>query len=329
MITLLSGGTGTPKLLSGMAQKSETIVIGNTGDDVEIGDLLVCPDLDTVMYLSAGILDQKKWWGIKEDTFDTHGRVVGLAKQNGWDGNPNFLKKNEQISGRRIANWRRFSGAEEFMKIGDRDRLIHKLRSCLIEEGKTLTEVTENLCSVLKAGVKLLPMSDDPVSSILRTDRGEMHFQAFWTGWKGKPEVESIEFRGSEAAKATRLVVDALKNEVIIGPSNPVTSIGPILSLKGVEELLSETKVVAVSPFIGGESFSGPIKKLMIADGYDANTAGLMKMYPFVDAFVIDSTDKTKMDRPVVKTNIRIDGKVDAVRVYESCLKAFEEVDKK
>ena len=329
MITLLSGGTGTPKLLSGMAQKSETVVIGNTGDDVEIGDLLVCPDLDTVMYLSAGILDQKKWWGIKEDTFDTHGRVVGLAKQNGWDGNPNFLKKNEQISGRRIANWRRFSGAEEFMKIGDRDRLIHKLRSCLIEEGKTLTEVTENLCSVLKAGVKLLPMSDDPVSSILRTDRGEMHFQAFWAGWKGKPEVESIEFRGSEAAKATRLVVDALKNEVIIGPSNPVTSIGPILSLKGVEELLSETKVVAVSPFIGGESFSGPIKKLMIANGYDANTAGLMEMYPFVDAFVIDSTDKTKMDRPVVKTNIRIDDKVDAMRVYESCLKAFEEVDTK
>jgi LPPG:FO 2-phospho-L-lactate transferase len=199
----------------------------------------------------------------------------------------------------------------------------------LIEEGKTLTEVTENLCSVLKAGVKLLPMSDDPVSSILKTDQGEMHFQAFWAGWKGKPEVESIEFRGSETAKATRLVVDALKNEVIIGPSNPVTSIGPILSLEGVEELLSETKVVAVSPFIGGESFSGPIKKLMIANGYDANTAGLMEMYPFVDAFVIDSTDKTKMDRPVVKTNIRIDGKVDAVRVYESCLKAFEEVDKK
>ena len=329
MITLLSGGTGTPKLLSGMAQKSETVVIGNTGDDVEIGDLLVCPDLDTVMYLSAGILDQKKWWGIKEDTFDTHERVVGLSKQNGWDGNPNFLKKNEQIGGMRITNWRRFSGAEEFMKIGDRDRLIHKLRSCLIEEGKTLTEVTENLCSVLKAGVKLIPMSDDPVSSILKTDQGEMHFQAFWAGWKGKPEVESVEFRGSKTANATRLVVDALKNEVIIGPSNPITSIGPILSLKGVEELLSETKVVAVSPFIGGESFSGPIKKLMIANGYDANTAGLMEMYPFVDAFVIDSTDKTKMDRPVVKTNIRIDDKVDAMRVYESCLKAFEEVDTK
>ena len=329
MITFLSGGTGTPKLLSGMPHNADTIVIGNTGDDIEMGDLLVCPDLDTVMYLSSGILDRKKWWGIKGDTFDTHDYLVGLAKEKGWDGNPNFLKKDEQTNGKKIANWRRFSGGEEFMKIGDRDRLFHKLRSCLIEEGKTLTEVTENLCSVLKASVKLLPMSDDPVSSILQTDLGEMHFQAFWAGWKGKPEVENIEFRGAETAKTTRFVVDALKNEVIIGPSNPVTSIGPILSLKGVEELLSETKVVAVSPFIGDKSFSGPIKKLMMAKGYEANTSGLMEMYPFVDVFVIDSNDKTRIDRPMVRTDIRIDCKSDAMRVYEACLKAFEKVGKK
>tara|TARA_B000000460_G_C21487074_1_gene379810 strand:- start:196 stop:1185 length:990 start_codon:yes stop_codon:yes gene_type:complete len=329
MITFLSGGTGTPKLLSGMPHNADTVVIGNTGDDIEMGDLLVCPDLDTVMYLSSGILDRKKWWGIKGDTFDTHDYLVGLAKEKGWNGNPNFLKKDEQTNGKKIANWRRFSGGEEFMKIGDRDRLFHKLRSCLIEEGKTLTEVTENLCSVLKAGVKLLPMSDDPVSSILQTDLGEMHFQAFWTGWKGKPEVENIEFRGAETAKTTRFVVDALKNEVIIGPSNPVTSIGPILSLKGVEELLSETKVVAVSPFIGDKSFSGPIKKLMMTKGYEANTSGLMEMYPFVDVFVVDSNDKKRMNRPVVRTDIRIGCKADATRVYEACLKAFEKVEKK
>ena len=327
MTTLLSGGTGTPKLLSDLMPNSEITVIGNTGDDIEMGDLLICPDLDTIMYLSAGVLNKDTWWGIEGDTFETHEYLVRSAKEKGWEGAPNFLGRAEQINGREIAKWRRFSGEEEFMQIGDMDRSIHMLRSRLIDEGRTLTEATENLCSLIDANIRLLPMSDDPVSSILSTNRGEMHFQGFWAGLKGEPEVKDIEYRGSGVARATKLVTKALKNQVIIGPSNPIPSVGPILSLKGIKKLLSETKVVAVSPFIGDRAFSGPIKKLMSAKGHEANTAGLMEMYPFVDVFVIDSSDKIETDRKVVKTDIRINSTEDAKRVYGSCLEALEEIE--
>ena len=327
MVTFLSRGTGKPKLLSGIIGNEDVVVVGNTGDDIEIGNMIVCPDLDTVMYLFSGLLDRKKWWGVENDTFQTHKLLVEFAEKSGWNGEPQFLPEEDQIRGRKISRGRRFSRNSEFMKIGDIDRAVHNFRSSRIDSGDDLTEITEKLCNMLGAEIELLPMSNDPVSSMILTERGKMHFQSFWAGYKGKLKVKGVEYEGSKIAKPTEKVVNALKNKVIIGPSNPVTSVGPIRSIKGIEKLLWKTKVVAVSPFIGDKTFSGPIKKLMESVGMVPNTSGFVDAYPFVDVFVIDSEDETKIDRPVVKTNIKMNCKADSIRVYEACCEALENID--
>ena len=327
MVTFLSGGTGTPKLLSGVIGNEDIIVVGNTGDDIEMGNMIICPDLDTVMYLFSGLLDRKKWWGMENDTFKTHKLLTEFAEKSGWNGEPQFLPEEDQMRGRKIARWRRFSRDSEFMKIGDMDRAIHSFRSSRIDSGDNLTEITEKLCTMLGAEIELLPMSNDPISSMVITERGKMHFQSFWVGYKGKLKVKGVEYEGSEMAKPTEEVSNALKDKVIIGPSNPVTSIGPIRAINGIEKLLWKTKVVAVSPFIGDKTFSGPVKKLMESMGMRPDTSGFVDAYPFVDAFVIDKGDKTKIDRTVVKTDIRMNCRSDSIRVYEACCEALKNID--
>ncbi|PSP33454.1 hypothetical protein BRC64_03695, partial [Halobacteriales archaeon QH_10_67_22] len=144
--------------------------------------------------------------------------------------------------------------------------------------------------------VELLPMSDDPVATVVHTEEGPMHFQEFWVAHGGGPAVESVEFRGSESASPTDDVRRALSDPVVVGPSNPVTSIGPMLALEGVPELLAETTVVAVSPFVEDRVFSGPADDLLAATGREPSTAGVAAAYPFADAFVVDGADGTDLD---------------------------------
>jgi LPPG:FO 2-phospho-L-lactate transferase len=167
-------------------------------------------------------------------------------------------------------------------------------------------------------------MSDDPVATIVHTDAGAMHFQEYWVARRADPAVEDVEFRGSGAAEPTPAVRDALDAPVVIGPSNPVTSVGPIRALPGVDDALAETTVVAVSPFVEDEAFSGPAAALMRGVGLDPSTAGVADAYPFVDAFVLDSDDGTDLDRPVVRTETLIDGPDDARRVVRAVADAFE-----
>jgi len=327
MVTFLSGGTGTPKLLSGadaVFPPAETTVVGNTGDDVEIGGHLVCPDLDTVLFLRGGVLDRETWWGIEGDTAGTHEELLDLAERAGLEGGPRYLPDRRQTAGRRIARWRRFSGVAEFMHIGDRDRAVHVTRTGLIDEGATLTEATARLADAFGLTVDLLPMSDDPVATIVHTDEGPMHFQEFWVARGGDPEIERVEFRGAEDAAATTPVMDALDTPVVIGPSNPITSLGPMLALDGVRESLAETPVVAVSPFVEDRVFSGPADHLMAAEGHDPSTAGVAAAYDFADAFVLDEADGTDLDRPVVRTDTAIDDAEDAARVARAVRDALE-----
>jgi len=327
MVTFLSGGTGTPKLLSGaesVFDPAATTVVGNTGDDVELGGAMVCPDLDTVLYLLGGELDRETWWGIADDTAATHAELGSLAEAAGIDTGPRYLPEERQTAGRPLARWRRFSGVAEFMHIGDRDRAVHITRTGLLDEGQTLTEATRTLADAFDLTPDLLPMSDDPVATIVRTDEGPMHFQEFWVARGGDPTVESVAFRGAETAEATPAVRDALSDLVVIGPSNPVTSIGPMLALDGVRDALAETTVVAVSPFVEDEVFSGPADDLMAAEGYEASTAGVAAAYPFVDAFVVDEADGTDLDRPTVRTDTRMDDAADAARVAEAVADAVE-----
>ncbi|SFG42098.1 LPPG:FO 2-phospho-L-lactate transferase [Halopelagius inordinatus] len=329
MTTFLAGGTGTPKLLDGapgVFDPSETTVVANTGDDVELGGHLVCPDVDTVLFHGGGVLDTDRWWGIDGDTTETDGELHRLAAAAGVESGPRYLSDEAQTAGRTIARWRRFSGVAEFMEIGDRDRAVHITRTSLLDEGRTLTEVTRTLAEAFGLEIDLLPMSDDPVATIVHTDEGEMHFQEYWVHRRADPAVEGVEFRGADEATETEAVLDALSDPVVVGPSNPVTSIGPMLSLPDFEAKLRETPVVAVSPFVEDEVFSGPAAELMRGVGYEASTAGVAEAYPFADAFVVDDEDGTELDRPVVRTDTRIDGAEDAARVCRAVREALEVV---
>ena len=327
MVTFLAGGTGTPKLLRGSGavfDPAESPVVCNTGDDVEMSGLLVCPDIDTVLFSEGGALDRGTWWGIDGDTTATHGAIRELADEAGLDAGPRYLPEDAQTAGRELSRFRRFSGVAEFMTLGDRDRAVHVTRTGLLDEGETLTSVTATLADALGVERSVLPMSDDPVATIVHTPEGAMHFQEFWVHHRAGPDVERVEFRGAEAADPTDAVLAALDSPVVVGPSNPITSVGPMLAMDPIRAALDSTPVVAVSPFIEDRVFSGPAAKLMAASGYDPSTAGCADAYPFADAFVLDTDDGTDLDRPVVRTDTELGTPEDGERVCRAVHEAFE-----
>ncbi|MFO7927525.1 MAG: 2-phospho-L-lactate transferase [Halobacteriota archaeon] len=329
MVTFLAGGTGTPKLLRGsetIFPPEETPVVCNTGDDIEMSGVLVCPDIDTVLFSEGGLLDHETWWGIDEDTTVTHDEIQRLADAAGVPAGPRYLPEEAQTSGRDIARFRRFSGVAEFMQLGDRDRAIHVTRTGLLDERRGLTTVTATLADALGVDRPVLPMSDGPVATIVHTDEGAMHFQEFWVHRRADPDVERVEFRGVEHAEPTDAVLDALDSPVVIGPSNPVTSLGPMLAMDAFRSALESTPVVAVSPFVGDRVFSGPAGELMAATGHDPSTAGVADAYPFADVFVLDEDDGTALDRPIVRTDTRLGDPEDGLRVCRAVREAFEAI---
>lgn len=329
-LTFLAGGTGTPKLLDGLSahgDPEDVTVLGNVGDDVEIGGLFVSPDIDTVLFARGDELDRETWWGIEGDTTTTNEEIQRLTEAAGLSDGPRYLPEDAQTDGREIARWRRFSGVGEFMTLGDRDRAVHTIRTSLLDEGNSLTDATRTLADAFDIDVTLLPITDDPVASLIDTDEGKIHFQEFWVHHRGAPTVEGVEFRGAEEAAVTAPAHDALGDPVIVGPSNPVTSIGPMLAVPGVRAALAETPVVAVSPFVEDDVFSGPAANLMQGIGYDPSTAGVAEAYPFADIFVLDSDDGTDLDRPTVRTDTTLDDPADAERVLDACLEALEVIE--
>ncbi len=291
-IVVLSGGTGTPKLLRGLKDLIDDLtVIVNTAEDVWISGNRVCPDIDSVIYALAGIIDEERWWGVRGDTFTTHERLKRL----GWD---------------------------EFMMIGDLDRATHIFRSELLRQGFTLTEATRRLKEAFGIDAEVLPMCEEDVATIVVTPEEEMHFQEFWVKRRGEPEVLDIYFRGIENAKATDEVMSALDecDGVIIGPSNPITSVMPILLVKGVGERLKRKRVVAVSPIVGSKPVSGPAGKFMRAKGYEVSPLGVADVYSdFLDVLVVDSSDANLVGRyghvKIVATNTIMKSVDDARRL--------------
>jgi LPPG:FO 2-phospho-L-lactate transferase len=279
-----------------------------------------------VLFLDGGELDRETWWGIADDTAATHDELHRLAEKADLPTGPQYLPEAAQTSGRDIARWRRFSGVAEFMHIGDRDRAVHVTRTSLLDAGHSLTEVTRRLADAFGLERTLLPMSDDPVATMIHTPRGPMHFQEWWVGRDGEPAVEDVEFRGEASATATDAVLTALSEPVVIGPSNPVTSIGPMLAVESIADTLRETPVVAVSPFVEDRVFSGPAADLMAGVGRDPSTAGVADCYPFADAFVLDTEDGTELDRPVVRTDTTLDSEADSERVARAVADALAEV---
>lgn len=263
---IFSGGTGTPKLLSGLRKiypEEKLTVVVNTAEDIWMSGNLITPDIDTVLYLFSGRLDTSRWWGVKNDTYRTHEAMNEL-------------------------------GYKEMMMLGDIDRATNIIRSDLIRSGMSLTEATACLCAYFGVKANVLPMSDYPVSSMIYTPEGKMHFQDFWVGKHGEPEVLEVCQEGIEKALPSPEVLRALKEEeeVLIGPSNPITSIGPIIEMPGMRSILMDKKVIAVSPILGNEPVSGPAGKLMAARGIEVSSAGVASWYSdFLDHIIIDRRD--------------------------------------
>ena len=270
MITALAGGVGASKLLTGLKHvlhpKTGKVVV-NTADDEEFFGLHVSPDIDTVVYSLAGLADDVKGWGVAGDTFQALGMLERL-------------------------------GCETWFKLGDRDLAVHVYRTMRLRSGASLTQVTREVAARLNAGWDVLPMTDDRVRTVVETPAGTMSFQEYFVKHQHKVEIRSVRFEGGERAEPTPQVVEALKTAeaVIICPSNPVVSIGPILSLKNVRKLLRESEaiVLGVSPIVGGKALRGPAAEMMKALGVEPTAAGVASMYSdFLDFFVLDEADES------------------------------------
>uniref|UniRef100_A0A7J2TJT2 2-phospho-L-lactate transferase n=1 Tax=Archaeoglobus fulgidus TaxID=2234 RepID=A0A7J2TJT2_ARCFL len=293
---VLSGGTGTPKLLRGMKEIADFRVIVNTAEDIWISGNRICPDIDSVIYTLADIIDDEKWWGIKGDTFRTHEALKKL-------------------------------GFDEFMMIGDLDRATHIMRSELLRRGKTLLEATREVAKAYGVRQEVYPMCNEEVASIVVTDEGEMHFQEFWVKRKGMPKVIDVYFRGIEKAKIPEEVRKCLEkeDEVLIGPSNPITSILPILSVEDMREILKEKKVVAISPIVGRNPVSGPAGKFMKAKGFEVSPVGVFEVYrDFLDLLIVDEVDSMLASEKIVATKTIMKSKDDAIKLSEFVLKVFD-----
>jgi len=282
MITFLSGGTGTPKLLRGMQKvtdRHEISVIVNTAEDIWISGNHLSPDLDTVMYLFAGILNTDTWWGIRNDSFTTHEEIARL-------------------------------GIDEFIAIGDKDRAVQIARGEMIRNGMRLTNATKILCDRFGVRENVLPMTDTEVTTQVKTDLGLIHFQEYWVRAKGKIEIEQVVRSFNEPPVATEeaLAVIGASEAVVIGPSNPITSISPILACEGIKTALRDKLVIAVSPFIGNFPISGPAGALMQAAGFEPSSRGTMHCYEgIIDIFIQDVRDPVDISNSVRFDTLMID----------------------
>ena len=234
-------------------------VIANTGDDIWISGNLVCPDLDTVIYTTAGIVSER-WWGINGDTFRTHERLASL-------------------------------GQKEALIIGELDRAIHIFRSDLLRRGATLTDATHTICASLELAAKILPMTDDFVPTTIVTDKGEMHIQDFLVKYQQAPSVSQVRCRPGKMTKEVETALEECRS-VVIGPSNPISSIGPILNVNGMRKILKDRFVIAVSPIIRSEPISGPAGNFMESRGLPISSVGVAEFYSdFLDALIVDHRD--------------------------------------
>jgi len=304
LITILAGGSGSVKLVRGFAsQRSDINVIVNVGDNYWLYGMYICPDIDTITYGLADLLDHDKGWGIKKDTFG-------------------FLRQMEIF------------GEETWFRIGDRDTATHLTRTNMLKNGKSLSDITKWMCEKLSIEIKLIPVTDNAIETRIITKKGAMHLQEFWVKHRGLDSVEGIEYKGADKARPNPDAVNAIHDSslIVIAPGNPLTSIGPILAIKGIRKELAKkkNKVVAVSPIIGNSSISGPAGKYMEAAGMEVSALGIAKMYAHVCSnLVIDTKDRMQtkeieaLNINVHQTKIRMTNKQSEDVLAASILKQY------
>jgi LPPG:FO 2-phospho-L-lactate transferase len=307
MLVVLTGGTGGAKLIEGLSHEvdpAELTIICNTADDFVHHGLNISPDLDTIMYTLAGLSDPEQGWGIRGDTFTV-------------------LQQLEKLSG------------EAWFKLGDRDIATHITRTRLLRDGLELSEVTDLLHRQLHIKSRIFPMSNDGIETRVDTAEGEISFQEYFVKRRWQPEVRKVFYAGVESSRPVPGALQAIGNAagIVICPSNPVTSIGPILAVPGIRDALKQAtaSVVGVSPIIGESAISGPAHKLMAAQGMEPSALGVAKGYAdFLDRFVIDSEDEALTNKlealgiGVVITSIRMKSLGDKQRLARQVLALFD-----
>ncbi|MBI3248353.1 MAG: 2-phospho-L-lactate transferase [Deltaproteobacteria bacterium] len=274
-VTALAGGVGAARFLRGLIRvidPAHLCVIVNTGDDEEFFGLSVSPDLDTITYTLADAVDHGKGWGLPEETF------------------------------RCLSTLKRYYPSGTWFGLGDTDLATHLFRSDLLRRGKTLSEATTAIAQAWNVRTTILPMSNDPVRTIVHTEAGALPFQEYFVKGRGEGQVRKVELRGIVTATAAPGVCEALlaAELIILPPSNPIVSIGPILALPGVRTALQNTAapIVAVSPLVAGKPIKGPADRLLGGLGIEVSAAGVAGMYAdFLDTFVIDTQDADQRER--------------------------------
>lgn len=270
-LVALAGGVGASKLLLGlyrvMPPRDLTVVV-NTGDDIELHGLSISPDLDIVTYTLAGVVNPETGWGIRGDTF-------------------HLLRALERY------------GREVWFNLGDADLATHIHRTALLRSGKTLSEATDSIRQALHVEARILPMSNQPVRTTIVSDRGRQHFQEYLVKDRAGPVVKEIVFEGIDKARPAPGVLESLAeaDAIVICPSNPLISIGPILAVPGVRQALKAraAKTVAVCPIVGGRSLKGPSDRMLAQLGKEASARGVARLYDGLAAtYVIDGEDEAE-----------------------------------
>ncbi len=267
-IAALAGGIGAAKLLLGfvraMPAENLTAVV-NTGDDAEIHGLTICPDLDTVTYTLAGVVNTSTGWGLAGDTFAAN-------------------------------EWLARYGRETWFNLGDRDLATHLHRTEMLRQGLTLSEAADSIGAALQVGARILPMSNQPVRTVLETEMGRLAFQQYFVRERARPRVRRIHFDGAETAQPGPRVLDAISSAtaIVVCPSNPLISIAPILAVPGIREALARRRerVIVVTPIVGGKSLKGPSDKMLAELGLEVSALGVARIYlDFAGQFVLDEGD--------------------------------------
>jgi len=269
MIVVLAGGVGAARFLQGLIQvvpQERLSVIVNTGDDRDFYGLHVSPDLDIVMYTLSGLVDEAHGWGIRNDTYNTMQQLTSY-------------------------------GNEDWFMLGDRDLATHIHRTNLLRQGKTLSEITDELRKQFGLTLRILPMSDQDVRTHIQTPVGLLHFQEYMVKRRCSDQVLDVVFAGASESRPAPGVLDAIKEAeaIFIAPSNPIVSIGSILAIPGIHDALHEARgiVVAISPIVGGAPIKGPADKLMLGLKMEVSPVGVARYYrDFLDVMVIDQQDE-------------------------------------
>lgn len=270
MIAALAGGIGAARFLDGLARihpPERICVIGNTGDDMEMHGLYICPDLDTVLYTLAGLANPVHGWGIAADSFEC---LAALGKL----------------------------GAETWFQLGDRDFATHIRRTAALRAGTSLTAVTASIATALGLRCQLLPMSDQPVRTIVRTPDGPLDFQTYFVRRRAQDLVLGVDFQGAASARPAPGLIPALRaaEAIVFCPSNPIISIGPILAVPGIRAAIRRRKCpsIAISPIIGGQAIKGPAADMMRTMGMEVSALGVARLYRgLIDTFILDRADKS------------------------------------